>query len=361
MLQRLLLRSAIIALLFSTSGCGILIQTVMGWSERYTERRTEKHRVDVSSEPAGAEIKRKNPGGSIENIGPAPFTDQVTYEVDVTIAKPRYGGLLAGGLLDLAISIGLIYAMHADGNGEPVTDVYILSLVAIPELIAAAVWGNSGLSVKARTQVPSSQWYTYYANVEGAPEASISVNAPNQGRAEFRLGALPLVQRMPEPEPEDEPGQMKTEVEPEPGWVIAVMNVEDLNAAKKEQAIDKALIESLGDQLRIVIAQQGVRTIDREIQDRALSDQLTVMAGDKACNDDSCQIELGKALSASHIIRARVSRFGGKCVFNAELIDLSIEETSASSSAQGECVAQGLFNMSEEAAKRLVAKSPTQR
>src|SRR5687767_14732044 len=117
MLLRFFFRSALVALLFSTSGCGILIQTIMGWNERYTERRTETHRVEVSSTPAGADIRRKNPGGSIEDLGPAPFTDQVTYDVDVTVAEPRYGGLLAGGLIDLAISIGFIYALH-EGNND---------------------------------------------------------------------------------------------------------------------------------------------------------------------------------------------------------------------------------------------------
>jgi hypothetical protein len=139
-------------------------------------------------------------------------------------------------------------------------------------------------------------------------------------------------------------------------WIIAVMEVEDLNAKSRRRRVDKGLVRNLGDQLRIFIAQAGVRTIDKSSQDRALFEQLSQLKKDsyKACYDDSCQIELGKALAASHILRSRITKFGKKCVLNGELIDLKAEVTVKAASAQGACEAEGFLTMCERVAQDLV-------
>jgi hypothetical protein len=73
----------------------------------------------------------------------------------------------------------------------------------------------------------------------------------------------------------------------------------------------------------------------------------------KTCYDDSCQIELGKALAASHILRSQVTRFGSRCVLNAELFDLRREVTIAASSSRGDCEPEGFLRMSQEVANGL--------
>ena len=66
-----------------------------------------------------------------------------------------------------------------------------------------------------------------------------------------------------------------------------------------------------------------------------------------SCYDDSCQLELGKALAASHIVRSKITKFGARCVLNGELIDLQSEVTVKAASAQGACQAEGFLEMSE--------------
>lgn len=120
-------------------------------------------------------------------------------------------------------------------------------------------------------------------------------------------------------------------------------DVEDVNAQDGEQAIDRGLVKNLGDQLRVFIAQHGLRTIDRSAQDKALREQIKVMKSEsyESCYADECQVELGKALAASPILRTRITRFGSRCVLNGELIDLKAEVTTAAASSQGACEAEG--------------------
>ena len=66
----------------------------------------------------------------------------------------------------------------------------------------------------------------------------------------------------------------------------------------------------------------------------------------KACYDETCQIDLGKALAASHILRVRIAKFGAKCVLNAELIDLRTEVTMRAGVGEADCSAEGFLEMS---------------
>jgi len=142
-----------------------------------------------------------------------------------------------------------------------------------------------------------------------------------------------------------------------PDWVIAIMDVEDVNAHAKGKAIDKDLVRNIGDQLRIFVAERGVATVDKSAQEAAFKESIDRMKSESygACYDDSCQVELGKALAATHILRSKITRFGSKCVLNGELVDLRAEVAVGAASSRGDCVAEGFLNMSEEIAVAITA------
>jgi hypothetical protein len=141
------------------------------------------------------------------------------------------------------------------------------------------------------------------------------------------------------------------------GWVVAVMDVEDRDGA--HDGVTIALLRNIGDQLRIFVAEKGLRTIDRGQQESMIRAQIADAKKDsyKSCYDNGCQIELGKALAASHILRAQVARFGHSCVLNAELIDLKTEVSIAATSARGACEEEGFLTMSETVAAGLVTSA----
>lgn len=145
---------------------------------------------------------------------------------------------------------------------------------------------------------------------------------------------------------------------PGPDWIIAIMEVEDVNAASRSKRIDPDLIRNIGDQLRIFIAERGVRTVDKSATERALQEVLQSVKQDsyRDCYADSCQIELGKALAASHILRTKITRFGSRCVLNAELIELRSEVAISAASSRGDCIAEGFLGMSEKVATLITGR-----
>ena len=145
---------------------------------------------------------------------------------------------------------------------------------------------------------------------------------------------------------------------PHPDWVMAIMDVEDVNKGIKNKSIDTDLVRNIGDQLRIFVAERGLQTVDKSAQEAAFKDSINRVKNESygACYDDSCQIELGKALAATHILRSKITRFGSKCVLNGELIDLRSEVAVAAASSRGDCVAEGFLNMSEEVAVAITAQ-----
>lgn len=159
-----------------------------------------------------------------------------------------------------------------------------------------------------------------------------------------------------EPVPQPEPAPAPPPAQDAEEWVVAVMDVKTVTRGRG--ALDRDLMRNISDQLRIFVAQHGIKTVDRSAQDAAFKDHLAEMKADsyKGCYDDNCQIELGKALAASHILRSRITQFGKLCVLNGELIDLRAEVAIGAASSRGDCEEEGFLQMSEDIAKKLVAK-----
>ncbi|MBK8011210.1 MAG: hypothetical protein IPK13_07655 [Deltaproteobacteria bacterium] len=365
-------RGLLLVLLGFSPGCGILLQTVVGWSSESTERRTERLAIDVASEPSGALVKKTaGPNEPPVELGTTPLTDYVDYQAETVTESPSIAGLLIGGLLEVGGAV--LVGRQATGDLESVGAVLgagTLTYLGLQDLVIALIHGLSGDSVKARRSVdPPRPLYT--ASLDGRAVAERAL-VPDQTRVVLRFsdGRSALTVS----EPAKLSGSSSDGARSVAGslgsagtsgsspsidtrsWVIAVMDVADQHAGDEARALAPGLVKSLGDQLRIFIAQRGVRTIDRGAQESVLREQVASMKNDsyKACYDDSCQIELGKALAASHILRARIVRFGARCVLNAELVDLKAEVTVTAASARGNCEEEGFLNMSEEVAKHLV-------
>lgn len=138
-------------------------------------------------------------------------------------------------------------------------------------------------------------------------------------------------------------------------WVIAVMNVE----TSGKTPFDKSTLLALTDQVRVFLAERGARVVDRSTQDQALKGMVDEekKKSYQACVDSSCQIPLGKALAASHILRSTVAKFGKACATNGELIDLRSEVTVAAGSSRSDCEEEALLYAAETLAEQLVVGS----
>src|SRR5262249_24083749 len=124
-----------------------------------------------------------------------------------------------------------------------------------------------------------------------------------------------------------------------PKKIIAVMPVE----VSRSATISGSIASGLTDQLRVQLASRGIQVIDRGTQERALAE---IVRDEQArsyseCTDENCQIPLGKALAATHILRASLSRFGKMCAMTAELIALRESVTVEANTARGDCSEEG--------------------
>jgi hypothetical protein len=349
--SRLISVAALVALGASSSGCVIMAHEagMFGWYDESVRTKHEPKNVVVTSEPMGAEITRKDPGGQEKKLGMTPLADVVDLEIVQKVESPNTGPLWIGATLEFIVGFGLMIAGTVGSVGGEdginlatffglgMTGTF-LTTAGMVDGIAAIVHG--GKEERVSTSVPNSQ-YTYAARLEGVPDTELSVRLPDQSNAHLVLARGSVLR--------------KTDAR----WIVAVMEVEDSNA-KNARAIDPTLVRDLGDQMRIFVTQRGVKTVDRGTQEQTLKQQISKMKTESydTCYDDSCQIELGKALAASHILRTKITRFGDRCVLNGELIDLRTEVTVTAASSQGSCAPEGFLEMGATVARDLVGARP---
>jgi hypothetical protein len=361
------------------NGCGTVLQFAVGWDNEATTRKSETKSVTVTSAPPGATISRRGGDGNEVLLGNSPLTDTHTIEVEETIEEPSTWAIWTGCVVSLVAGTAISVAttdgtspsssssfdefdsdVSSSSDSDPLVLVGgFLVLGGVVDLIVGIVQEATAPSVKSRAVLAGKQEYQYIGRANGLPEASSKIMFPDANATHLVLDPAYIAQQQSfqQPVTTEKPAEPQTGgVQAGAGWVVAVMNVEDSNAGERERALDPGLVRNLGDQIRVFIAQRGVHTIDRGAQEKALKDQISSAKSEsyKSCYDDSCQVELGKALAASHILRTRVTRFGKRCVLNGELIDLKAEVTMAAASSQGDCGEEGFLNMGEEVAKNLV-------
>lgn len=190
-----------------------------------------------------------------------------------------------------------------------------------------------------------------YAHLRTMPAQPVMVAKPappDPGPA-----AAPAPPPPPPPQVEQPSTQLAAQRE---AWVVAVMNIMDTQAADPERETDEVLLRSLSDQVRIDIARRGVRVVDRGQQERVLAEMVEEAKADsyKECYDTSCQVPLGKALAASHLLRSQIARFGKTCVLSGEMIDLAREVTVAAASVRADCSEEGFLEASESLTTNLI-------
>ena len=134
-------------------------------------------------------------------------------------------------------------------------------------------------------------------------------------------------------------------------WVLAVMEMERLLG----DDLEDDLLRALSEQLRVRLAERRWRVVDRTAQEARWNEIVRSEKHEsyRSCREPSCQIPLGRALSATHILRTSLARFGGTCVFGAELYELEGEVSIAAGTSEGSCKAEALLKSSSNLLKRL--------
>lgn len=356
------MRAAVLALLLFSQGCGVIFQSIYGWSEEHERDATRQHEVKIQG-PDNALITRVGPGEASQELGRAPLVDKVTYPVRETMEEPKsFAPLIIGGLLDIGIAAAGVYIVSASSESNDVltqtfgTSGGVLLAIygggaAIADIILSFTLGGAETRVVKHQPAGDGLNLTYVADAGGSQIRSL-VRVPWDVEAKFHPGSPVLASAaVPAALVLNQPEHSKR--------VIAVMNLVDSNAGDAQLACDPRILKNTSDQLRVFIAKTGLLTVDRGSQEKALRDQIQDLKKESYnnCYDESCQIELGKAVAAGFILRSQVTRFGERCVLNSELIDLRTEVSIAAASAIGTCEAEGFLSMAEQISKELAKKA----
>jgi hypothetical protein len=141
------------------------------------------------------------------------------------------------------------------------------------------------------------------------------------------------------PKPASGPGPRKP--------IIAVFDVQDTTGkTKKEDLL------SLTNYLGTVLTKSGkYKTVPRDQLRKRLFE--TKKGTYKNCFNESCQIELGKALAAQKSLATTLIRVGSKCAVTANLIDLKTETAEKGASVTTGCSTDELLDAMEKLVEQL--------
>lgn len=127
---------------------------------------------------------------------------------------------------------------------------------------------------------------------------------------------------------------------------LAVFDIE-----VKRVKLSREVVSDLRDYLNQgLAASHAFRVVPKEQLRRALVREK--QRSYKMCFAKTCQIEVGKALSADHSLATAIKKLGGKCVVSAVIFNLKTEVSESAAQAKGECgVEQIMASMDKVVAK----------
>lgn len=112
--------------------------------------------------------------------------------------------------------------------------------------------------------------------------------------------------------------------------IVAVFDVQD-----DDRVFDGQSLTQLADYFATRLGEIGFRVSPRD--ELRTKIQESKAQGLRSCFDESCQIEIGKALSAEMAVSTKVLRFGVTCILVSTLYDLKTELSDRSALARTNC------------------------
>ncbi|MBI4820318.1 MAG: hypothetical protein HY791_28895 [Deltaproteobacteria bacterium] len=261
---------------------------------------------------------------------------------------------LRGNNLDLADELGVElwtavkaafqeagFVTASSGVADAVADltltvryVYADYLEVAPELVVRSPGGL------IQTSLPMAKWATSGYSAAAAKALVNQVVSQLPGS----VSATSYVPTKPDPvQP------------PRPFVIVAIFDVQDLT---------DTFGPTFCDQLTEYLVATGARLMRWRAVPRAeITSQLQdAKSGSyRACVDESCQIELGKAVAAEQALATKVLRFGTTCALTASLFDLRTEATERTGSVQTKCDPDSLVAAADVLVQQLAAEAPQRR
>jgi hypothetical protein len=237
-----------------------------------------------------------------------------------------YSGLGVAGAGILIELVSMIF--------EPKDSDYANALTAYNAEFPATPWAAPELGV--------------FANVRGvstAPQVT-----PQLGL--FGMQMSPSITQMTvpqEPAPAPPPEPVPAPKPPRTPQILAVFDIQDASHGFSEQGMDQ-----LTEYLAASLAKGGAfRVVPRDqLRTRIVQEKTESY---KQCFDQSCQIDLGKAVAAQKSLATKILRVGDNCAITATMFDLKTETTEKAASVRTTCSENSLMDGMDKIADQLAA------
>jgi len=297
-----------------------------------TEKRSQKLRVNT--EPEGATVWLKDASGQ-RFMGPGPANLEQSYDVAISDFNEWSWLGVAAAALGAAGGTALVVSAQSNDSDAP-TEGQLAGGIGL--LAAGGVGLVLGLIYCIKGQSREGEERLEIQNIEIGAELAghltrkVDLTVPGDQK-EVSL-VLPRVEA-----PVAGPGPRKV--------IVAVFDVQDTAGIIGEQDV-----VSLTNYLGSALAQKGeYKIVPRDqLRARLFEEKKGTY---RQCYQESCQIELGKALAAQKTLATTLIRVGSKCAVTANLFDLKTETAEKGATVNTGCSPDALLDAMKQLAGEL--------
>ncbi|MEL7371942.1 MAG: hypothetical protein AAFN74_23660 [Myxococcota bacterium] len=332
---------------------GVLIFAQFGC----TIARKKPVNLTIATTPAGATVEVKRGSGEYEKVGDSPV--DITLERTTHDDRPRGIAFVLGivaGLVTLGLGVAVAQNQSAEEPNETLRNATLATAGLAGLGFGLAFTDNSDslppkgfnedIDIRFSKEGYSSEAFTLDHQAEELfkAEPRITFDMTTKPSAPVSSPAsLPAVNAKP-------PVFSKPPIFSKPSAihapVLAVLDVHDPSSV-----FDAKILTQLTIFLNARMANVGYRTIPRSQIESAIKEfQRDSLS---PCVDETCQIELGKAVAAEQTLAPSILHIGGQCIAAAGVYDLTTQAGINAVTVDADCSPQGLMKAFEEVARQL--------
>jgi hypothetical protein len=308
-------------------GAAILL-VIFAWScsTVKTEQRVQKIRVTTYPSRAWVWQLEKD---KRQTLGQSPVTLERHYQVKKKSLSPWWW--LVVGLAGATGGAGLAFYNHESDAGKYLT--YAGSAALVISLVTYYYLG----AFLSGEELPQPQPLVLGASMDGYLDHKTTIMVPGvQNNVRLRLSPSPdAVRTAPAPAP-IRTGKV----------IVAVFDVQDLSRKFKKATL-RQLTEYLSARLTQVTR---YRVVPRDqLRARLFSEKKGTY---RECYEESCQIELGKALAAQKSLSTKILKVGRRCAISSILFDFKTETAETSALVRTDCDEDSLMDCMDRVARQ---------
>jgi hypothetical protein len=308
---------------------------IFGCATTYTEQRTQS--VRVTTYPSRAWVWQKDKNGK-RTIGQSPVVVKTRYQVEKRKLSPWWWAVVGSTAVVSSVGAGLYKYENTAGQ-------YVMygGLAALALSLSAYYFLEKYYSSETPVEPEP---VILGASLDGYLEQQITISVPGQDKsARLTLPPDPEKPRVAKP---TRPAPVRiSPAKSSEHVIVAVFDVIDGSHKTRKETLAQ-LTEYLAARLTQVTR---YRVVPRDqLRSRLVQEKKGSF---RKCYDESCQIELGKAVAAQKSLATKILRVGKRCAITSTMFDLKTETAEKSALAKTDCSVDGLMDTMDRIARQL--------